>query len=319
MLEQIRNWNPKGNIKIKYAVDGGKSTWECKQADLLSTIVKVTKEYQEMDIKLTARQLYYQLVAADYIPNALEIYKRVSKFGTDARYGGAIDWSTIEDRGRVNAMHAEWDCIENLIDSALYAYRLPRWEGQKYHVELLCEKQALESVLKPVAEKWHIHFGYNKGYTSASSAYELSQRLKSELLDGKDVVVLYEGDHDPSGLDMVRDVRDRVTEFLTHGYNALDEDDVLDRFSVVPVALTKTQVERFNPPPNPAKWSDPRAQSYIDIHGEVSWELDAIEPLTLRKITEEHILKYLNKNKYDAVIAQEEEEKQALVDFSATL
>ena len=319
MLEQIREWNPKGNIKIKYAVDGGKSTWECKQADLLSTIVKVTEEFQQMGIKLTGRQLYYQLVAADYMPNAMEIYKRVSKFGTDARYGGAIDWSTIEDRGRVNVMHAEWDSVDSLIDSALAAYRLPRWEGQDYHVELLCEKQALESVLKPVADEWHIHFGYNKGYTSASSVYELSQRLKDEMRDGKDVVILYEGDHDPSGLDMIRDVRDRVTEFLTNGHNALDEDDVCDHFSVVPVALTKAQVERFHPPPTPAKWSDPRAQSYIDEHGEVSWELDAIDPMTLRKITEEHIFKYLNKNKYDAVLKQEEEEKQALIEFAENM
>lgn len=170
ILEQIRNWSPKGHIKIKYiSGEGSNKFWECEQQDLLSKIVDIINNYQTMGIKLTTRQLYYQLVAMDYIPNAIEVYKRISKFVTDGRYGGLVDWDAIEDRGRTSQQYPEWNSIKELISSALNLYRLPRWAEQEYYIEMLCEKQALESVLKPICEKWHIRFGYNKGYTSASS------------------------------------------------------------------------------------------------------------------------------------------------------
>ena len=154
MFETIRNWNPKKYIKVKYTNgDGNKDVWVCEQAELIDMVITITEEYKEMGIKLSGRQLYYQLVAKDFIPNALGIYKRISKFVTDGRYGGVFDWDAIEDRGRISSKHAEWGNIKELIESALYSYRLPRWEGQYYYVEMLCEKQALESVLKPIADK----------------------------------------------------------------------------------------------------------------------------------------------------------------------
>lgn len=320
MREQIRDWKPNGQIKIKYtAGDGTKKSWECNQQELLEKIIGITTEYQEMGIKLTGRQLYYQLVAMDFIPNAIEIYKRISKFVTDGRYAGVIDWDAIEDRGRISQKHAEWNTIKDLINTALYSYRLPRWGGQEYYVEMLCEKQALESVLKPICDKWHIRFGYNKGYTSASSMYDLSKRVLNKMYDGKQAVILYFGDHDPSGLDMVRDIETRMTEFLTCGDRPLDKMHVYEMFTVHPLALTKEQIESFNPPPNPAKFSDPRAKEYVEEHGQISWELDAIDPKTLQSIAEDGVLLYLDQDIYNKKVEQEKEDSEALVEFGNTL
>jgi len=320
MREQIRDWKPNGQIKIKYTLGNGtKDYWECNQQDLLEKIITIVTDYQDMGIKLTGRQLYYQLVAMDFIPNALEIYKRISKFATDGRYAGMVDWDAIEDRGRVSHKHAEWNSIKELIKTALYSYRLPRWEGQEYYVEILCEKQALESVLKPIADKWHVRFGYNKGYTSASSMYELSKRVKDKMYDGKQAVILYFGDHDPSGLDMIRDIETRMVEFLTKGDSPLDITHVEDMFTVHPLALTKEQVISANPPPNPAKFSDPRAKEYVEEHGEVSWELDAIDPKSLQSIAERGVLLYLDVDMYGEKVEQEKEDATSLVDFGNTL
>ena len=320
MIERIRNWNPRGDINIKYtAGDGSKEQWSCQQSSLLRNIIDLAAEYQKMDIKLTNRQMYYQLVATDFIPNAMEVYKRVSKFITDARYGGYLDWKIFEDRGRQTRPPSEWKNIGALIDTSLKAYRLPRWKDQDFYVEVLCEKQALESVLKPVTKKWHVQFGYNKGYTSAASMYDLYQRVLAGIFDNKDVIILYFGDHDPSGIDMVRDIETRITEFLTNGELNLDPTIVNDRFSVEALALTMDQVIELNPPPNPAKISDPRAKEYIKAYGNVSWELDAIDPMLLQKIAEDGILRYLNQGKYDSVVKQEEEEAKALREFANTL
>lgn len=320
MIEQIRNWNPSGDINIRYtAGDSSKKQWTCYQSDLLKEIIRIATEYQEINIKLTNRQMYYQLVAIDFIPNAIEVYKRVSKFITDARYGGYLDWKIFEDRGRQTNPPSEWKNISALIDTSLKAYRLPRWEGQDFYIEVLCEKQALESVLKPVTKKWHVQFGYNKGYTSAASMYDLYQRVLAGIFNDKEVVILYFGDHDPSGIDMIRDIEARITEFLINGELDLESALVYDRFSVEALALTMNQVIELNPPPNPAKISDPRAKEYIKAHGNVSWELDAIDPMLLQKIAENGILKYLDQSKYDSFVKQEEEEAKALKEFADTL
>lgn len=324
MREQFREWNFRGNINIRY-VDGEgiKGVWTKDQQELLEQIQRIVKAYASQDITLTNRQLYYQLVASDIIPNADKVYKRICKFITDARYAGLVDWDAIEDRGRVPSKHPEWDNIRNLINSAIYSYRLPRWSDQENYVELYCEKQAMESVLKPVADKYHIYFGVNKGYSSASTMYDLSQRIKGKISEGKKAVVLYLGDHDPSGLDMVRDIQKRITEFLIMGDDPVDllpdDDDEDGRFIVVPLALNMEQIKKYNPPPNPAKITDPRAKWYINEHGRKSWELDALEPKVLMSLTEKGIKEFLDREKYDAWKEREDLEKQALVDFGKTL
>ena len=177
-----------------------------------------------------------------------------------------------------------------------------------------CEKQAMESVLKPIADKFHIFFGYNKGYSSASSMYDLAKRLKNKIDDGKTAIVLYLGDHDSSGLDMIRDIRERIEEFLTMG-----EDYTEPNFKVEQLALNMDQIKAYNPPPNPAKMSDPRAKWYIAKYGRVSWELDALKPDVLIKIAEDGIMRYMDADKYNEWIRLEQEQKKALEDFGKSL
>lgn len=329
MKEKFREWNFRGKLKIKYTDgSGAKNVWEKDQDELLNDIVSIVKNYHYQGITLTNRQLYYQLVSKDIIPNADEIYKRICTFLTDARYGGLIDWKAIEDRGRTPEKHADWKNIKSLIESATYSYRLPRWKDQDYYVELYCEKQAMESVLKPVADKYHIYFGVNKGYSSASTMYDLAQRIKSKIESGKKAIILYLGDHDPSGLDMIRDIRTRIWEFLTKGDDAIDyehdeddydEDDEDQPFRVIPLALKMTQIKQYGPPPNPAKITDPRAGWYIQEYGKKSWELDALEPKVLMKIADDGILEYLDSGKYLAWINREKKEKKALEKFGDEL
>jgi len=318
MREKFRNWNPREVLSIRYTTpEGHKDTWSCDQRGLLDTIVKITDEYQAKNLVLTQRQLYYQLVAKDIIPNAIEVYKRLSIFTTDARYAGLIDWDAIEDRGRKSERKSQWSGIKELIETAVRSYRRHRWDDQEYYIELFCEKQALEGVLKPIADKYHLHFGSNKGYSSSSAMYELYERVLDQIGNSKKVVILYLGDHDPSGKDMVRDIYTRIREFLIEGDYAVDPDviDKYERFKVHALALTMEQICEFNPPPNPAKIKDPRAKAYIKEFGEISWELDALTPENLVYITENGILQYIELSKYIEVIEQEQRDVKALREF----
>lgn len=323
MKEQFRNWSFRGDIRISYSDnEGNNSVWVKNQAELLKQINGIVSEYLSNGMTLTNRQLYYQLVSAAIIPNADKVYKRICKFLTDARYAGLIDWEAIEDRGRVPTKHSEWDNISGLINSAVDSYRLPRWSDQDYYIELYCEKQAMESVLKPIANKYHIYFGSNKGYGGAAPFYDLSKRLALQIIMGKKVVLLYLGDHDPSGLDMVRDIRKRLTEFLIAGDDPVEldgEDADNPNFRVIQLALNMTQINKYKPPPNPAKITDPRAKWYISEHGQVSWELDALKPDVLMQITTDGIEQFLDNDKYQKWIDLENSQKKSLRDFGKKL
>ena len=332
MIERFRDWNPRGKLRIKYVDSNGmQGIWETDQQVLLSKIVEVVRSYKAQGQKLTNRQLYYQLVTENIIPNAEATYKRICTFITDARYGGRIDWDDIVDRARNPSKHSEWDSVKDLIKSAVAAYRLPRWSDQDNYVELYCEKQALEGVFQPVADQFHIYFGANKGYCGASTVYDIAKRIKEQIEAGKKCIILYFGDHDSSGLDMIRDIRDRITEFLTKGEDetyykinsddevVVDEDNIEDYFEIIPLALNMAQIKQFNPPPNPAKMSDPRAAWYIKTYGKQSWELDALKPNVLIDLATQGIMRYLNADKYNRWVQLEKTQKQKLKDFGESL
>ena len=268
---------------------------------LLIRAVGVVSEYAAQGYQLTLRQLYYQLVARDVIPNSQQWYKRLGGVVSNGRMAGFIDWSAIVDRGRVPIKPPDWSGPDAILRSAELTYRLDRWEGQQNHVEVWCEKDALSSALKPICSRYHVRMLANRGYSSATALYDAAQRFQDADSDGKRVVVIYLGDHDPSGMDMTRDIRDRF--------------DVLSWFQDIEVrrlALNMDQVERYGPPPNPTKFSDSRAMSYVSEYGPESWELDALEPQVLDQLVSGTIDDLLDRELFDERVRQEEADKVAI-------
>lgn len=271
----------------------------------IAQLLEILKEYPHQ--RVTARQVYYRFVAAGLLDNNQRNYKNMTGLITDARYAGLVDWDIIEDRGRTPDTPPEWPSLNERLEGALNSFRLPRWEGQENYVEVWVEKQALAGVLEPITWEFHVTLMVNKGYSSASAMKESADRMRAQVLYSKEkggIVrtpwVLYLGDHDPSGEDMVRDIRDRLLEFG------------VPRLEVRKIALTWDQIQEFNPPPNPAKLTDSRAKGYIERYGEESWELDALPPNELNRLVEEAILQLLDRDKMDQIIAREVSQKEKL-------
>lgn len=266
----------------------------------IDTSIRIIETYTEMGLRLTLRQLFYQHVAHHGLPNSEKSYKGLGKLISDARLAGLIDWEAIEDRGRQPDVPAQWESIESLVDIASRQFRLPRWASQNIYVELWVEKQALAGVLEPVAHKHHVTLMVNKGYSSQSAMYASAERIREQ---GKDeCVVLYLGDHDPSGEDMVRDIRERLAMFL--------RDDVA--LEVYKVALTLFQIRQYDPPPNPAKITDPRAAAYIQKFGDESWEVDALDPPVLVALIESAIRQHIDSEALEDVLEDERAQKDKL-------
>ena len=87
----------------------------------------------------------------------------------DARLGALVVWDSIEDRGRVPVMPPHWNGAAELSRAAAAQFRINRWGGQPFAVEVWSEKDALSSVLEPVYHRYHVRFLANRGYSSATA------------------------------------------------------------------------------------------------------------------------------------------------------
>jgi len=255
----------------------------------LETINNILEEYRADGYVLTLRQLYYQLVSKDIIPNKQNEYAKLSNILKKGRMAGIVDWSSIEDRIRQPKIPYWVKDVDNAIDDTINQYRLDRMAYQDKKIEVWVEKDALSNVLYRVTSKYHIRLMVNRGYSSVSAMYDAYLRLNDND------TILYFGDHDPSGMDMIRDIKERMQDF------GLD-------INVVPVALTMEQIRKFNPPPNPAKTTDPRAKWYIKKFGNTSWELDALPPKELISLVENSILERIDVGLYEEQLEKEKED-----------
>jgi len=256
----------------------------------------IIEDYMFQNLTLSLRQLYYQLVSTNVIANKESSYSKLSSVVSNARLAGLIDWSAIEDRTRVPSLNPEWKSIAGLVESAIKSFRLERLVGQETYIELWVEKDALSGVLAPIARSYHLPLIVNRGYSSQSAMYQSSKRINrnKKRYGCKNAKILYLGDLDPSGEDMVRDIEDRMFIF----------DAQVD--DVVKIALNINQVEEYNLPPNPTKLTDSRASDFIEKYGNNSWEVDALPPNILSKLIYSEIAKYFNTELYSEIIIQEE-------------
>lgn len=272
---------------------------------MIRTISRILDDYAEQGYDLSLRQLYYQLVARNIVPNTERSYKNVGNLVSDARLAGMIDWDMIRDRGRAMIRNSHWETPADIVRTAAQAFRIDRWEDQPCYVEVMVEKQALEGVLVPVCRDLDIPFTANKGYSSSSAMYEASKRFLKKHHDGKELYVIYLGDHDPSGIDMSRDVLDRLNLFLGVEYIEVNR-----------IALNMPQIEDLQPPENPAKITDSRARAYIQRFGRSSWELDAIEPAALARLVQDAVEALIDPSAWQASLDREEDMKLELQAFA---
>ena len=252
---------------------------------LVAKMNPIIASYKQQGYMLTVRQLYYQLVARDIVENTLQSYKRVASIINDARVGGYMDWDSIEDRTRDVSMRSRWISGASGIRALADQYHMDLWEGQPHRLFVIVEKEALVGVMQRVCHKYDVPLLAARGYPSVTIVRDLAlDHLMPSIHSGQEPIVLHLGDHDPSGIDMTRDLNDRLDMFL--------EDDS-GSYELRRIALNMAQVRETNAPPNPAKSSDSRFEDYMKKFGTESWELDALEPSYLDELVTLNIERYI--------------------------
>lgn len=275
-----------------------------KSLEMIQRANAILAEYVEQGYRLTLRQVYYQFVARSLLENTVQNYKRLGDVLNNARLAGLVDWDYIEDRSRESKFVAHWESPADVIDDAAKAFRRDKWEDQPWYVEVQVEKQALEGILIPVCRRLDIGFSANRGYSSSSTLYETGRRLRWHARQGKKILVIYLGDHDPSGIDMTRDIEERLEMFARTSIR------------VNRIALNMDQVEEYNPPENPAKTTDSRFGQYIRRFGESSWELDALEPRVLARLVTEAVEEVRDEDLWNEAVRVEKADRLLLKRFA---
>lgn len=234
----------------------------------------------EYSYRLTVRQVYYRLISPPFqlFANTATNYKTFDKILTKARERREIDWRKIEDRAR-SIIGGEKQLIfeseEEYVDWLFRElnegyYDKPSWDDQRNHVEVWVEKDALSTLFERAVKQYRIVVFPSRGYSSYTKVMEALERFPKQ----KRVAILHFGDHDPSGLDMSRDLTSRL-----EWYSGNDDGGLV----VKRIALDIGQVRELALPPNPTKKADSRARDYVAKYGDECWELDAIPPDTLAR------------------------------------
>ena len=298
----------------------------------------ILSTYEEQGFDLTLRQLYYQFVARAIIANKDTEYKRLGSIINDARLAGLIDWNHITDRTRNMRQNGHWSSPRDIIRSCANAFELDKWAAQDNYVEVWVEKDALVGVLQKACAPLDVPYFSCRGYTSQSEMWAAAMRLRSKLEAGKKCHIIHLGDHDPSGIDMSRDIEDRLTMFMRHhimqrcvkAIGPAKEGETKESWSdrvyeevwnggeyqqpvtIHRIALNMDQIEEYDPPPNPAKLTDARAKSYIEKFGDKSWELDALEPSVITQLITDTVVELRDQKTWEKISGEEDKHREQL-------
>jgi hypothetical protein len=227
-------------------------------------LIETARQVLEREHPMTVRQVYYQLVSRQVIENNRCQYQAVSKALVAARKEGVIPWDWVEDRLRRPRSVSMWSGLSEFAADAAASFHLDVWRTQPSYLEVWLEKDALSGIFEDVLRPYGVTLNVGRGYDGWDSIHNAAQRLSSSD------TVLYFGDFDPSGEDMVRSLRDRLAFF--------ERDPI-----VIKSALTSEDIERYRLPPDFAKATDSRRNAFVAVHGDVSVELDALPGDALRE------------------------------------
>lgn len=267
---------------------------------IIENSIEICREYDPGI--LTLRALHYQLVGLG-MTNDIQHYKRVVDAMTDARWDGIIPFEQFSDRERDVLGHTAYEEVifeesvqiaKEQIEAWMTNYQRNKWERQRYYVEVVIEKKALIGVFEPVCKANKVALSACKGYPSLTFVNEMASRMRYV---GREIVILYFGDHDPSGDDIPRS--------LIENLERLGVTATLER-----VALTIDQVKEWHLPPAPVKHTDTRSKNWEGV-GQV--ELDAVKPEKLQALCSSAIGEFFDETVFSILKEEEEEETEKFI------
>lgn len=262
---------------------------------------EIITEYMDDGYDLTLRQLYYQFVARDLIANSQAEYNKLGTIISNARMAGLTDWSAIKDRTRAMRKNSHWSSPIDIVSAVAKQFAVDTRANQDWYCEVWVEKEALAGVIERACDELDVPWFACRGYVSLTAMYEAGKRFKRAEDSGQNTIIFHLGDHDPSGIDMTRDIKDRLYTF--------GSDVEVER-----IALNMDQVDEYGPPPNPVKLTDSRCTEYMTnpLYNNQCWELDALDPHVIAELIQGFVSKYTDDGLRNKLIEEQDGHKEVL-------
>ena len=235
-------------------------------------------EIAEAAQPITGRGVGYKLFTRGLIHSmARSEMQRVYRLLKEAREDGTIPWEWIVDETRAIERVSTWSDPAEYARCVVQSYRRDFWNQQPHRVQVWSEKGTVRGVLAPVLDRYAVGFFPVHGFSSATAVHDIA-----EDDDGRELIVLYVGDFDPSGMFMSE--ADLPARFAKYDG---------DHITLTRIALTVEQLEGLPSFPASDKRKDPRYRWFVANHGRHCWELDAMDPNDLRDCVEQEIVELI--------------------------
>jgi hypothetical protein len=243
---------------------------------------------------MTVRQIFYQASVRGIVDKSEAGYNKVQNDLVEMRRAGVLPYDWLADNTRWQRKPRTFRSVEQALNDTARHYRKALWADADAYVEVWLEKDALSGVVQPVTSLYDVPLMVSRGYASLSFLHSAA-----EYINGLDVPVwIYHfGDFDPSGVNASEKIEETLIEM------APDASIHFER-----VAVTTGQIADWNLPTRPTKKSDSRSRDF----GDISVELDAIDPSLLRGLVKELIEQHLPLDQF-AVLKAAEDSERALI------
>ena len=282
---------------------------------MLVAINKILIERREL-WPLSDRQIHYALLNDPPLKHASKpdstytndraSYNALTELLTRMRLTGRIPFEAIHDPTRpvrqCNVHGGTSSFVRDQLDRFLKNYWRDLMRSQPNHIEIVVEKNTVESIVTRVAMKYTIPVTSGRGYCSLPPRHAMAQRF---LSSGKDhLVLLLLTDFDPDG-----------EEIAASFVRSMRDDFGIETITPIKVALTAEQVERFGLPPQmTAKRGSTNYKKFADQHGDDVFELEAISPQDLQTLLREAIESVIDR---DALNRELQAEKKDAAELNA--
>ena len=278
---------------------------ETKAAGVLA-VVEGLKDYWP----LTLRQIYYQLVASGRVKNTRSQYTMLSTLVKWMRIDERLPWDVLEDRTRTVTDKRGYENMSEFIESETEwlfdGYARCLVQGQNKYIEVWTEKDALLSIFKGIVLPYCMRAVTCRGYQSVTFIADFYTRAEQAIMRGQTPVVLYFGDLDPSGVQM-----------LEATIETLESELGLQGAIFKRIALLPEHIRKYNLPHDPTaiKKTDTRYRKYKEIYGDTAVELDALHPGIITEICEDAIRAEIDIDKFETEKKEEVIDRGILSEF----
>lgn len=297
-----------GETRKRAQISAGR--WPFLQA--VAGVIESLREYWP----LSDRSIHYQLLndapmrwtshskrakkPSERYRNDKKSYCDLTRLLTQARFEGLVPFEAIHDPTRPvtqwSVHNTAGEYVRESVNDFLRGYARDLLQSQPHHIEVVCEKNTLASVLRAVCMEYTVPLTIGRGYCSVPPRKAMFDRFIASGKDGLVLIVL--SDHDPDGT--------TIAESLAR---SLRDDFKVRGGAITPVraALTDTQIKDLALPPNKetAKESSANFESFVSRYGHNVYELEAVPLAKLQQMLRDAVDSVLDHEAFNAEVARE--------------